>query len=189
MSLGLHTIASTMNTRSSTAKRLRETSQKSQEKYKAFNVLSTNFSKEELAKLGDSQKNTYIYMKKKYDTMISLGDSACCDSYQQGTILLYHLLSDEGPQEASNVQQREHVKEMRMKAAREENDTKPLPLTPGSESAQKELCPPGKASASGQESEKMSGPSKLKSSVCDHNLREWKNQVLYEEISGPEEDD
>lgn len=48
-----------------------------------------------------------------------------------------------------------------MKAAREENDTKPLLITPGSEPAQKELCPLGKANASGQESEKrMSGKRK-----------------------------
>lgn len=47
-----------------------------------------------------------------------------------------------------------------MKAAREENYTKPLPVTPGSEPAQKELCPLGKASASGQESERISGKRK-----------------------------
>ncbi|KAM5197139.1 putative protein SSX6 [Hipposideros larvatus] len=190
-----------MNTRSSTAKRLREEFQKSQEKYKAFDDICKYFPEEEWAKLGDSQKKTYMYMKKMYDTRICLGLHTILPSFMRPrnrTTKSPESESDEdqnprnqdeGPHEASNVQQREHAKEMPMKAAREENDTKPLPVTPGSEPAQKELCPLGKANASGQESERMSEHSKVKCSVWADRLRERKIRVVYEEISDPMEDD
>ncbi|KAM5197140.1 putative protein SSX6 [Hipposideros larvatus] len=201
VSPGLHTIASTMTTRRCTAKRLRETSQKSQEKYKAFSDICKYFSEEEWAKLGHSQKITYVYMKRNYETMTRLGLNTTLPSFMRPrnqTTKSPESESDEdqnprnqdeGPHEASNVQQREHAKEMPMKAAREENDTKPLPVTPGSEPAQKELCPLGKANASGQESERMSGHSKVKCSVWADRLRERKIRVVYEEISDPMEDD
>lgn len=47
-----------------------------------------------------------------------------------------------------------------MEPAREEEDTMPLPGTPASEPAPKKLCTPGEVSASGQETEKMSGKRK-----------------------------
>lgn len=47
-----------------------------------------------------------------------------------------------------------------MEPAREENDTMPPPGTPASEPAPKKLCTPGEVSASGQETEKMSGKRK-----------------------------
>lgn len=44
-----------------------------------------------------------------------------------------------------------------MKPAGEENDLKPLLVTPGSEPAQNQLCPLGEESASVPQNEKMSG--------------------------------
>lgn len=44
-----------------------------------------------------------------------------------------------------------------MKPVGEENDSKPLPVMPGSEPAQNQLCPLGGESASVQQNEKMAG--------------------------------
>ncbi|XP_006922842.1 protein SSXA1 [Pteropus alecto] len=62
-----------MNRGSSFAKSSRKDSQKSEEKCKAFKDICKYFSKEEWAKLGNSQKYTYVYMKRNYDTMTGLG--------------------------------------------------------------------------------------------------------------------
>lgn len=56
-----------------------------------------------------------------------------------------------------------------MEPAREENDMMPPPVMPASEPAPKKLCTPGEVSASGQETEKMSGKRKTSgndSAVC-----------------------
>nr|XP_019571367.1 PREDICTED: putative protein SSX6 [Rhinolophus sinicus] len=190
-----------MDRDSSLAKSHREDVQKSQEKYEAFNDISKYFSKKEWAKLGDLQQRTYVYMKRNYDYMTLLGLNTNCpyfmcspnqstnapesdsDEYQSPRN------QDENPQEASSVQWIEDEKEMPMEPAREENDMMPLPVTPASEPAPKKLCTPGEVSSSGQENEKMSGPSKVKFSVWAHRLQERKNRVVYEEISDPEEDD
>lgn len=42
--------------------------------FQAFNDISKYFSKEEWAKLGYSEKITYVYMKRNYDTMTGLGN-------------------------------------------------------------------------------------------------------------------
>ncbi|XP_059241242.1 protein SSX4 [Mustela nigripes] len=62
-----------MNKGSSFAKNSKEDTQKSEKKCKAFKDISKYFSKEEWAKLGYSDKITYVYMKRNYDTMTSLG--------------------------------------------------------------------------------------------------------------------
>ncbi|XP_006906980.1 protein SSX4-like [Pteropus alecto] len=151
-----------MNRGSSFAKSLQEDSQKSEEKCKAFKDICKYFSKEEWGKLGNSQKCTYVYMKRNYDTMTGL---------------------DERPQETSDLQ---HLKEMPKKPGSKEYDLKTLPETHGSEPAQKQLCPPGKANASSQQMEKTQT---LKTNVWAYRLRERKNIVVYEEISDLEEDD
>ncbi|XP_012392926.1 protein SSX4-like [Orcinus orca] len=55
--------------------------------------------------------------------------------------------------------------------------------------AQEQLCPPGKANTSGQQSKKTSGHRRREINVWTHRLRERKNLVVYKEISDTEEDD
>ncbi|XP_061034122.1 protein SSX1-like [Eubalaena glacialis] len=156
-----------MNRGSSFAKSPREYSQKS-ENSKAFKDISKYFPKKEWADLGYSEKITYVYMKRNYDIMTDL---------------------DEPAQEASNMQERKHLKVMPKKSEKKKNPSKLVPATSGSEQAQKQLRSPGKANTSGQQSKKTSGPKRRKINVWTHRLRERKNLVVYEEISDPEEDD
>ncbi|XP_073758288.1 putative protein SSX6 isoform X2 [Callorhinus ursinus] len=157
-----------MNKGGSFSKNSKEDTEKSEKKCKAFKDISKYFSKEEWANLGYSDKITYVYMKRNYDTMASLG---------------------EPPQGPSDVQDQKQMKVMLEKQIKEESDSEPIPITPGSEQPQKELCPLGKASTSGQESENIPGPRKRMSSIWACRLRERKNLIVYEEISDPEEDD
>ncbi|XP_068388713.1 protein SSX1-like [Eschrichtius robustus] len=178
-----------MNRGSSFAKSPREYSHKS-ENSKAFKDISKYFPKKEWADLGYSEKITYVYMKRNYDIMTDL---------------------DEPAQEASNMQERKHLKVMPKKPEKKKNPSKLVPATSGSEQAQKQLRSPEKADTSGQQSKKTSGKRKLfgnnssgfpghvqvhglgpkgrKINVWTHRLRERKNLVIYEEISDPEEDD
>ncbi|XP_011378399.1 putative protein SSX6 [Pteropus vampyrus] len=177
-----------MNRGSSFAKSSRKDSQKSEEKCKAFKDICKYFSKEEWAKLGNSQKCTYVYMKRNYDTMTGLAfmnpnkqtaKSPENDSHEDQN----PGNQDERPQKTSDLQ---HLKEMPKKPGSKEHDLKTLPETHGSEPAQKQLCPPGKANASSQQMEKTQT---LKTNVWAYRLRERKNIVMYEEISDLEEDD
>ncbi|XP_062940716.1 protein SSXA1-like [Cynocephalus volans] len=61
-----------MNTGSSFAKSPRRDTKKSK-KCKAFKDISKYFSKKEWTKLGYTEKITYVYMKRNYDTMTNLG--------------------------------------------------------------------------------------------------------------------
>uniref|UniRef100_A0A8C8XM45 KRAB-related domain-containing protein n=1 Tax=Panthera leo TaxID=9689 RepID=A0A8C8XM45_PANLE len=62
-----------MNKGNSFAKKPKEVTQKSEKKCKEFEAISKFFSKEEWAKLGYSDKITYVYMKRNYDIMTGLG--------------------------------------------------------------------------------------------------------------------
>ncbi|XP_027464807.1 putative protein SSX6 isoform X2 [Zalophus californianus] len=157
-----------MNKGGSFSKNSKEDTEKSENKCKTFKDISKYFSKEEWANLEYSDKITYVYMKRNYDTMTSLGEPR------------------QGP---SDVQDQKQMKVMLEKQIKEESDSEPIPITPGSEQPQKELCPLGKASTSGQESENIPGPRKRMSSIWAFRLRERKNLIVYEEISDPEEDD
>uniref|UniRef100_A0A9L0IWB3 KRAB-related domain-containing protein n=1 Tax=Equus asinus TaxID=9793 RepID=A0A9L0IWB3_EQUAS len=188
-----------MNRDSSFAKSLKKGTWKSEKECKAFEDISKYISKEEWAKLGYSEKITYVYMKRNYDTMTSLGLRAKLPAFmcpkKGNTKSRGHNSGkgrnprnqDEPPQKASSVQQRKRQKVMRKKPAKEKNDSKPVPVTPGSKQAHEQLCPLGEASTSGQQSEKTPGPGEGKTNVWAHRLR--KNPVAYEEISHPEEDD
>ncbi|XP_053526559.1 protein SSX1-like [Artibeus jamaicensis] len=66
-------IPTAMNTSSSSAEKPKEGKVKSEEKCKAFMDICKYFSKEQWAKLGNSEKITYVYMKRNYDTMTRLG--------------------------------------------------------------------------------------------------------------------
>ncbi|XP_058391199.1 putative protein SSX8 [Diceros bicornis minor] len=173
-----------MNGDSFLAKILRKDTHKSEKKCKAFKDIAKYISKEEWAKLGYSEKITYVYMKRNYDTMTRLGLRAKLPAFmcpKKRTTKSRGHNSDEGrnprnqdepPQKASNVQQRKHRKVMRKKPAKENNDSKPVPVTPGSEQAHEQLCPLGQGSTSGQQSEKTPGPRKGKTNVWAHRLRE-----------------
>ncbi|XP_045646827.1 protein SSX1-like [Ursus americanus] len=189
-----------MNKGSSFAKNSREDTQKSEKKCKAFKDISKYFSKEEWAKLGYSDKITYVYMKRNYDTMTGLGLRATLPAFmcpkKQAVKSSGHdsddnqnpKNQDESSQGASDVQEREQMKVMLEKPIKEESDLEPIPITPGFEQAQKELYPPGKASTSKGLNE-CSGPRKGVNSIWAYRLRERKNLIVYEEISDPEEDD
>ncbi|XP_007450998.1 PREDICTED: protein SSX1 [Lipotes vexillifer] len=87
----------------------------------------------------------------------------------------------------SNLEGKGIWRVMPKKSKKKKNPSKLVPVTSGSEQAQKQLCPPGKANTSGQQ--KTSGPRKREINVWTHRLRERKKLVVYEEISDPEEDD
>ncbi|XP_030889499.1 protein SSXA1-like [Leptonychotes weddellii] len=190
-----------MNKDSSFSKNSKEDTQKPEKKCKAFKDISKYFSKEEWAKLGYSDKITYVYMKRNYDTMTGLGLRATLPAFmcpKKRAMKSSGHDSDEGQdrknqgeprQGPSDAQDREQMKVMLKKPIKEESDSEPIPITPGPEQAQKELCPPGKASTSGQQSENIPGPRRGMNSIWAYRLRERKNLIVYEEISDPEEDD
>ncbi|XP_021078435.1 protein SSXA1-like [Mesocricetus auratus] len=62
-----------MNNRNSCSVNLRKTEHSPEKTCKAFQDISKYFSKEEWAKLSYSEKITYVYMKRNYTTMTSLG--------------------------------------------------------------------------------------------------------------------
>uniref|UniRef100_A0A8C0L9H5 KRAB-related domain-containing protein n=1 Tax=Canis lupus dingo TaxID=286419 RepID=A0A8C0L9H5_CANLU len=185
-----------MNKDSSFAKSSREDTQKSEKKCKAFKDISKYFSKEEWAKLGYSDKITYVYMKRNYDTMTGLGNRkfGCRQACEHVTIPQSLYM----PWLLPRLQQKMplilficdlHIKKVMLKTVKEEEDSDPIPITPGFEQAQKVLCLPGKASTSDQQSEIIPGPKRGKNSIWAYRLRERKNLVVYEEISDPEEED
>ncbi|XP_020936213.1 protein SSX1-like [Sus scrofa] len=184
-----------MNRGSYFAQRAREDAQKSEKKSKAFNDISKYFSKEEWAKLGYSEKITYVYMKRNYDTMTGLGLKATPPTFmcpRKQTIESSGHDSedqDEPPKEASNLRGRKYLEVMPKTPEKEKNLLELGPTTSGSEKAPSEPCLLGKASASAQQSKETSGSGRSKINVWTHRLRERKYPVIYEEISDPEEDD
>ncbi|XP_004396895.1 PREDICTED: protein SSX1 [Odobenus rosmarus divergens] len=70
-----------MNKGGSFSKNSKEDTEKSEKKCKAFKDISKYFSKEEWANLGYSDKITYVYMKRNYDTMTSLGLKATLPAF------------------------------------------------------------------------------------------------------------
>ncbi|XP_048191360.1 protein SSX4-like [Perognathus longimembris pacificus] len=72
-----------MNSDNSISKIPREDTQKSQKKYQAFEDISKYFSKEEWEKLSYSEKISYVYMKRNYTTMSSLGFNATLPPFME----------------------------------------------------------------------------------------------------------
>ncbi|XP_059107114.1 protein SSXA1-like [Peromyscus eremicus] len=62
-----------MNRRRPCSRNLRKSEHKPEKTCKAFKDISRHFSKEEWTKLSPSEKITYVYMKRNYTTMTSLG--------------------------------------------------------------------------------------------------------------------
>ncbi|XP_027808098.2 protein SSXA1-like [Marmota flaviventris] len=175
-----------MNKDSSFSKNLREDTQKSEKKYKAFRDISKYFSKKEWAKLSHSEKITYVYLKRNYTTMTSLGLRATLPTFMSSNGQIIESQSEDSDECRNRGSQ---VKKVPKKPATEENDPKGVPKAVGSEQAQRQLYPLGKARTSGKQSEKVSGPRKKNVNIWSHRLRERKYLVAYEEISDPEEED
>ncbi|XP_032952126.1 protein SSX7-like [Rhinolophus ferrumequinum] len=122
VSLGHRTIPSAMDRGSSSAETHREDAQESQEKHEAFDDISKYFSKKQWAKLGDLQKRTYLYMKRKYDHMTRLGLSTNRPYFMRSQNQTTNAPEsdahedqspgnqDENPQAASDVEWTEHEK-------------------------------------------------------------------------------
>ncbi|KAM9576866.1 protein SSX7-like [Trichechus inunguis] len=205
-----------MNRGSSFAKSSEEDTQKPEKKSLAFKDISKYFSKEEWAELGYSEKVTYVYMKRSYDTMTNLGLRATLPPFMHPNRWATKSqlddsdedqnpgTQDEPPQMASSVQQSEHPKMKPKKPTKEENDSKVVPgtadlmRTSGSEEAEKQPCLPEKSNTSGQQSKQTPDPTtiyqlfsttvpgKEETKVWACRLRKRNNLVAYEEISDPE---
>ncbi|XP_006165096.1 protein SSX1, partial [Tupaia chinensis] len=192
------TVPSGVNRSSFFDKSRRKDTRKLEKKCKAFNDISKYFSKKEWAKLNYSEKTTYAYMKRNYDTMTSLGLQTTVPDFMSSseqTQIPQEKNSDEDQnlgsqdetsQEASGVTQPEMTLE---NPTMEENDLKAVPETSGSENTEEELSAPEKESTSELQNAKPSGPEEKEKSIWAHRLRERKNPVVYEEISDPEEED
>ncbi|XP_070222970.1 protein SSX3, partial [Bos mutus] len=98
--------------------------------------ISKYFSKKEWARLGYSEKTTYVNMKRNYETMTRL---------------------DEPPQGTSNMQGGKCQKVMPKKPVKGKKRSKIVPGTSGPEQAQRQLCSQAKASISAQQSKKTAG--------------------------------
>ncbi|XP_072812382.1 putative protein SSX6 isoform X2 [Vicugna pacos] len=181
---------STMNRGSSFVKNSSDDTQKLEKKSKAFKDISKYFSKEEWANLAYSEKITYVYMKRNYETMTGLGLKASLPNFmcpRRPTIKFGERDSEDKnpgnqkfPQEVFNMQERKQLKVLPEKREKE---------TSGSQQAPKQLCPVKQEVSSDQQIKEIPGPKIERVKVWANRLRERKYRVIYEEISDPEEDD
>ncbi|XP_053434985.1 putative protein SSX9 [Nycticebus coucang] len=166
----------------------------------AFQDVSKYFPKEEWDKLRYSEKITYVYMKRNYDTMTRLGLKATLPAFmcpKRKAVKSQawnsgddsHRDQNEPSQGTSNAPQRKRPKMMPKKQAKKRKDAKEVPGTSGSEQAKGQHHHQGKARISGKKNKKTSGFNKRAKNVWAHRLRERKNVIIYEEISDPEEED
>ncbi|XP_060039679.1 protein SSX1-like [Erinaceus europaeus] len=179
-----------------------ENNQKSNmHKCKAFMAISKYFSKKEWAKLGYTEKTTYVYMKRNYETMSALGLRATlptfmCSGKPTTEFNGNNSVHDENL-ECENVhflmksykKQRKCRKVLPKKPVNGKKDEKLGPVALGSEKTQKCRCPAKKVNAFGEQNKKATGLQKEKKTIWSCRLRERKTMVTYEEISDPEEED
>uniref|UniRef100_A0A8C8YSL8 KRAB-related domain-containing protein n=1 Tax=Prolemur simus TaxID=1328070 RepID=A0A8C8YSL8_PROSS len=180
---------------------------KKSEKRKAFKDIAKYFAPEEWAMLGYTQKTAYVYMKKNYDTMTHLGNRKpwIHTSIPRSLYMLWLLLRLQQVSHAFLLCRGEiprqflgillfYIHLIPKKPAKKENDPKGVPGTRGSEWAQRQLCPTGKASTTGKKKKKtvillpqlgLQGDK----NVWTHQLWERKNLVAYDEIIGYDEND
>ncbi|XP_025132422.1 protein SSX1-like [Bubalus bubalis] len=174
----------------------REDRKKLEKKSKAFKTISQYFSKKEWARLGYSEKITYVNMKRNYETMTRLGLKCTPPAFmcpKNGATKSKHCDSktenprkkDEPPQGTSNMQGRKPQKVTPKKPVKGKKRSKIVPGTSGPEQAQRQLGSRAKASISAQQSKKTSGSKRKK--VWANRLRKRK-PVAYEEISDFEEE-
>ncbi|XP_065772802.1 protein SSX4 [Muntiacus reevesi] len=185
--------------RGSFSENSRKDRQKLEKESKAFKNISKYFSKQEWARLGYSEKITFVYMKRNYETMTRLGLKCTLPAFmhpKKGATESKHRDSkienpkekDESPQGTSNMQLGKCQKVESKKPVKEKKHSELEPGTSGPEQAQRQLCPRDNESTSSQQSKKTSGSKRKNVNVWVHRLRERK-PVAYEEISDPEEDD
>uniref|UniRef100_A0A8C9DGP3 KRAB-related domain-containing protein n=1 Tax=Prolemur simus TaxID=1328070 RepID=A0A8C9DGP3_PROSS len=134
---------------------------KKSEKRKAFKDIAKYFAPEEWAMLGYTQKTAYVYMKKNYDTMTHLGLKTRLPAFMSSK-----RQAIKSQAQGSSCQRQSqmpltlficdlHIKKViPKKPAKKENDPKGVPGTRGSEWAQRQLCPTGKASTTGKKKKK-----------------------------------
>uniref|UniRef100_A0A673VMF4 KRAB-related domain-containing protein n=1 Tax=Suricata suricatta TaxID=37032 RepID=A0A673VMF4_SURSU len=194
-----------MNKDRSFANRPKAVTQKSEKDCKVFKTISKYFSDKEWAKLGYSEKTTYVYMKRNYDTMTGLGNRKF---WVQTSLRTHHyplspfichgffLGCNKCPMPALCAGRNPRatpffsflflflIKKVMHKKPKEKNDLDPVPVALGSEQAQKQQSPPGEDSISDKQIKKIPGKR-----YRAYILRERKNLVAYEEISDPEEED
>ncbi|XP_070147288.1 protein SSX1-like [Ovis canadensis] len=146
----------------------REDRKKLEKKSKSFKNISKYFSKKEWARLGYSEKVTYVNLKRNYETMTRLGlkctppafmcpkngatESKRCDSKIKNP-----REKDEPAEGTSNMQGRKRQKVMSKKPVKGKKRSKIVPGTSGPEQVQRQLRSQTKASISAQQSKKTSG--------------------------------
>uniref|UniRef100_A0A452F5D5 KRAB-related domain-containing protein n=1 Tax=Capra hircus TaxID=9925 RepID=A0A452F5D5_CAPHI len=175
----------------------REDRKKLEKKSKSFKNISKYFSKKEWARLGYSEKITYVNLKRNYETMTRLGLKCTLPAFmcpKNGATESKHCDSkiknprekDEPAEGTSNMQGRKRQKVMSKKPVKGKKHSKIVPGTSGPEQAQRQLRSQTKASISAQQSKKTSG-SKRTVNVWAQRLRKRK-PVAYEEMSDSEEE-
>uniref|UniRef100_A0A2K6P5U6 KRAB-related domain-containing protein n=1 Tax=Rhinopithecus roxellana TaxID=61622 RepID=A0A2K6P5U6_RHIRO len=185
-----------MNGDNAFAKRPRDNAKTSKKRSKAFDDIAKYFSKKEWEKMKYSEKISYVYMKRNYETMTKLGFNVTLPPFMHNK-----QATDFQGNDSDNDRNRGNqemplilficdlhiIKIIPKKPAEEGNDSKGVPEAPGPQNDGKQLCPPGKANTS-EKINKRSGRKRGKH-AWTHRLRERKQPVIYEEISDPEEDD
>ncbi|XP_002762880.1 putative protein SSX6 [Callithrix jacchus] len=195
-----------MNGDGSFAKNPSDDEQISENKRKAFADIAQYFSKKDWKKLKYSEKITYVYMKRNYEAMRTLGfqvtiplfmrDKQAEDSQEDdsdrdsnpGNLLECHTMTFGMFQGLfPQIMPREPPEE-------EGNDSEAVPETSGTQNDVKELCysqctPMYSGKPSTLEMTTNIPEPKRATNAWTHRLRERKNLVIYEEISDPEEED
>ncbi|KAB0372101.1 hypothetical protein FD755_015893 [Muntiacus reevesi] len=129
----------------------------------AFKNISKYFSKQEWARLGYSEKITFVYMKRNYETMTRLVYLALKTSIMKKKKNFYNTPTlTTGP--LSSLEKwilivcDFHVKKVESKKpVKEKKHSELEPGTSGPEQAQRQLCPRDNESTSSQQSKKTSG--------------------------------
>ncbi|EHB09429.1 Protein SSX6, partial [Heterocephalus glaber] len=194
-----------MNRGSSFSKSPREDTLKSEKIYKIFGEISKYFSESQWGKLSYLDKITCVCLKRNYNTMSNLGNGlATLPTFMRnhkGAKPTCKGNSDEASShgtQGSKVLKKKSlillicgldIKKKSKKPAKKRNDPKTVAGAPDKEQAGRTKGPRGEASTSGKKHTKISGERKRKVSVWSKQLREWKNLMVYEEISDPEEED
>uniref|UniRef100_A0A8C6FNB1 KRAB-related domain-containing protein n=1 Tax=Moschus moschiferus TaxID=68415 RepID=A0A8C6FNB1_MOSMO len=158
--------------RGSFSKSPREDRQKLEKKSKTFKTISKYFSKKEWARLGYSEKITYVYMKRNYETMTSLGLKSTPPAFmcpKNGAKKSKHCdskIKNPMTKGASNMQGRKRQKVVPKEPVKGKKHSKLVPGTSGPEEAQKQPCPQAKASK--ETSGKRNNLSYLITDLCCH---------------------
>ncbi|KAL0589183.1 putative protein SSX9 [Plecturocebus cupreus] len=171
----------------------------------AFDEIVQYFSNREWENLKYSEKITYVYMKRNYETMCRLGfqvsiplfmrdkeaedleeDDSDTDS-NPGNVVEHHMVT-------FGMFQGLFPQILPREPPEEESDSEAVPETSGTQNDVKPLCSPLCTPICSPEKPSTSEINKITESkraknAWTYRLRERKYPVIYEEISDPEEDD